>query len=60
MIFLIIQACMLSNLNVCRTDKVTISNPYECSQITLAQWAQEHPGYIIKKYMCSPVDKEDI
>jgi hypothetical protein len=66
MLAIIISACMANDPNVCKDYKIPISDdvdPMNCAMQApphFAQWADEHPGWQIKKWRCSSSSEEKI
>ena len=59
MLVLAIAACLASDPNHCRDFEIDLAaaTKMQCmyaSQIEMAKWAADHPGYKIVRYACVP------
>lgn len=66
MLSIILSACLVSDPNVCKDYKIPLStdlDPTKCALYApphFAQWAEQHPGWQIKKWECTAGDSNDI
>lgn len=66
MIALVVSACFLADPGLCRTFQMPLpdqQNAIECAKAAipfLPQWAEEHPGWQIKKWSCAGSDIADL
>ena len=66
MIAIIISACMLSDPSVCKDYKIQLDIEVEPGKCALyappyfVPWADEHPGWQIKKWRCAAGNSDDI
>jgi hypothetical protein len=65
MLALVLSACLVSDPAQCRDHKVPLDNavdPTRCVMFAppfVAKWADEHPGWEIKKFECRPTTEND-
>ncbi|MGB3719279.1 MAG: hypothetical protein DIU63_06135 [Proteobacteria bacterium] len=66
MITLIISACLLSNVNICRDHRIPLTaevSTVQClfsAQLQIARWSEEHPQWKVVRWRCRPANEDDI
>lgn len=66
MLAIILSACMMNEPNVCKDYKIPLSTDVDLGRCAMdappyfAQWADEHPGWQIKRWRCTSADEEKI
>lgn len=66
MLAIILSACMANDPGFCKDYKIQLNSdadPASCAMHApphFAQWAQEHPGWQIKKWRCTAASENDI
>ena len=66
MLAIILSACLANDPNVCKDYKIPVTSdldPTKCAMFAaphFAQWAEEHPGWEIKRWRCTEADDNDI
>ena len=66
MISIIISACLLSDPKVCKDYKIQLGEDVELDKCAnnappyFVPWAEEHPGWQIKKWRCASGNENDI
>jgi hypothetical protein len=66
MLAIIISACMANDPNVCKDYKIpldVVTDAMRCAMDApphFAQWAEEHPGWQIKRWRCTATSEEKI
>jgi hypothetical protein len=66
MMTIILSACMATDPNVCKDYRLPVEGDMDTTQCALfappyfAQWADEHPGWSIVKWKCTPGDQKDL
>ena len=66
MLAIILSACMANEPNVCKDNKIPLSDDVDATRCAMAapphfaQWAEQHPGWQIKKWHCSMGGESDI
>lgn len=66
MIALLVSACLVTDVNSCRTFRVPLpeeTDPRACTLTAMPYlpiWAQEHPGWEIRKWSCATADVANI
>jgi hypothetical protein len=66
MLAIILSACMANDPNVCKDYKIPLADdvdPTRCAMFApphFAHWADEHPGWQIKKWRCTTGADNDI
>ncbi len=66
MIAIIISACLISDPEVCKDYRLPLDLNIDAGQCAMhapphfAQWAEEHPGWQIRRWRCSAKSANDI
>jgi hypothetical protein len=66
MIALVVSACFLADPATCRIFQIPVpeqTSAIECTMSAvpyLPQWAEEHPGWHIKKWSCASSEISDL
>ena len=66
MLSILISACLTTDPNVCKTYRVPLADGLDTSQCALyapphfAAWAEEHPGWQIKRWRCTTRSDDEI
>jgi hypothetical protein len=66
MLAIVLSACLAYQPTVCRDYKIPVNEGIDATHcITdappyFAQWAEEHPGWKIKRWHCAPTSENDI
>ena len=66
MLAIIISACMVNDPSVCRDYKIQIEEAMDATQCAMhaapyfVPWADEHPGWEIKRWHCGSVSEDKI
>jgi hypothetical protein len=66
MLAIILSACLVSDPTTCKDYKIPLDesvDPTRCAMQAaphFAKWADEHPGWVIKKWQCRPTTVNDI
>jgi hypothetical protein len=66
MLAIVISACMANDPAVCKDYKIPLnidSDPMHCAMDApphFARWADEHPGWQIKRWRCTAASEEKI
>jgi hypothetical protein len=66
MLAIILSACLSNDPQVCRYYRIVLnsnSDPTTCAMNApphFAKWAEEHPGWMIKRWRCAPSTENDI
>jgi hypothetical protein len=66
MLAIILSACMANDPNVCKDYKIPLSSDVDINRCAIdapphfAQWAEQHPGWQIKRWRCTAGSEEKI
>lgn len=66
MLAIILSACMANDPGVCKDYKIQLDSdidPTKCAMFApphFAKWAEDHPGWQIKKWRCAAGNDQDI
>ena len=66
MLAIILSACLANDPNVCKDYKISLDagiDPTTCvtdAPPYFAKWAEEHPGWRIKRWRCTSASEENI
>lgn len=66
MLAIIISACLVADPGVCKDYRIPLDLDVDTARCALhapphfAQWAEEHPGWVIRKWQCGPSKAKDI
>jgi hypothetical protein len=66
MIAIVISACLVGNPNVCKDYRVPLAEDVDAkhcvvdAQPHFANWAAQHPNWIIKRWRCTTGDSQDL
>jgi hypothetical protein len=66
MLAIILSACLTNDPNVCKDYKISVDaslDPTTCAMDApphFARWAEEHPGWKIKRWRCTSANETDI
>ena len=66
MLWIILSACLTTNSTVCKDYKISVNPDLDVNGCMMdapphfAQWAEEHPGWQIKRWRCTAKSDSDI
>ncbi len=66
MLAIILSACMTNDPNVCRDYKIQLQEEMDSMSCAMyaapyfVPWAEEHPGWQIKRWRCAPASEDAI
>lgn len=66
MLAIILSACLMSDPGTCRDFKVPLTvaiDPMNCAMYApphFSRWAEQNPGWQIKKWRCTAISEQDL
>jgi hypothetical protein len=66
MLAIILSACLTNDPSVCKDYRISVDSNLDTTQCVIyapphfAQWAEEHPGWQIKRWRCTTAAENDI
>lgn len=66
MLAIILSACMANDPSVCKDYKIPLASDLDIGRCALyapphfAKWAEEHPGWSIRRWRCTSGSSDDI
>lgn len=66
MLAIILSACLLNDPATCRDFKVPLNADIDITRCAMfapphfSQWANEHPGWQIKRWRCTAASEQDL
>jgi hypothetical protein len=66
MLWIVLSACLTNDANVCKDYRISVNPDFDVSTCMVdappyfAQWAEEHPGWQIKRWRCTTKADSDI
>ncbi len=66
MLAIILSACLTADPNVCRDYKIPIDADIDAKTCLMqapphfAKWAENHPGWQVKRWHCGPTSEDKI
>ena len=66
MLAIVISACLAADPGVCKEYRIPLDIDVDQAKCAMsapphfAQWADEHPGWVIRKWVCAPATAKNI